>query len=105
MSIPIDSTISISEFQERFGGPPGSLDATTECKKWEKLCGEAIAERDRLREELGKVQSERDAYLKTVYYFMCKDYQPTFTKEELFANVGRQPSFGELIAEIEFTHI
>jgi len=65
-------------------------------------CAELAEERDRLRAELGKVTSERDQYLKTVYHFMCKDYQPPpFTKEEMLAFVDQAPPLGEFIAELE----
>jgi len=60
------------------------------------------AERDQLREELDKVKSERDAYLKSLYYFLRKEAPPPdFTKEELMACVGKEPPLEDVIAELE----
>src|SRR5438105_2677488 len=102
MSNPTETaTPSISEFQAHFGTPPGAQDAAGECKKWAQLCAEVIADRDRLRAELAKTQAERDAYLKSVYHLMCKDYVCPYTKEELFAMaVYEGPTLRELIAEL-----
>ena len=92
MSNPIQSMPTpTGEFQAHFGGPPGSTDLTAECKKWEKLCGELLAERESLRAEMATVQREHDHYLKIVYHFMGKDHQPpAFTKEEALACVGQR---------------
>ncbi len=90
----------IGEFQAHFGGPPSASDLAADCKKWEKLCGELLAERQKLRAELAKTQIERDEHLKSLYHFLCKDYVCPYTKEELFANAVYEPSMEELIAEL-----
>jgi hypothetical protein len=80
----------------------GTPDLAAECRKWESRCAELTEERDRMRAELAKLQAERDQYLKTVYYFVSKDYTPPdFTKEEALALAETEPTFAELIAELE----
>jgi len=80
----------------------GALDLAAECKKREQQCAELMEERDRLRTELAKVKSERDSYLKTVYYYLRKEAPaPDFTKEEMLACVGQEPPLEEFIAELE----
>ena len=91
------------EFQAHFGGPPGSADLTADCKNWESLCGELLAERQKLREELAKSRRERDQYLKSLYHFLCKDYKPDFDRETAFAHIDDKPTIQELIAELERT--
>lgn len=69
---------------------------------WQRRCEELIEERDGLKLELTKTQAERDAYRKTVYHFMCKDYvPPSFTKDEAFAHLNDKPTFEELIVELD----
>ena len=89
------------EFQAYFGGLPGSSDLAAECKKWEKLCGDLLAQRAKLCDELTEVRSERDRYMKSIYHLMCKDYVCPYTKEELFANAIFEPTMEELIAGLE----
>ncbi len=38
-----------SVFQAHFGAPPGAQDPRADCEKWERLCGELLAERAKLR--------------------------------------------------------
>ncbi|MBI3823790.1 MAG: hypothetical protein HY289_14060 [Planctomycetes bacterium] len=79
----------------------GMPDLAAECKKWEKQCAELVEERDNLRAELGKVRSERDQYLKSLYFYIRKEAPPlTFTKEEVFAHLDDKPTFQELIDEL-----
>ena len=79
----------------------GTQDLAAECKTLENRCAELTRERDQLKAELAKAQCERDQYLKTVYYFMRKECPPpTFTKEEVFAAVQNEQSFGDLIDEL-----
>jgi hypothetical protein len=89
------------EFQAQFGSPPGSSDLTAECKKWEKLCGELLADRQKLREELAKLRAERDAYYKALMRAECENYVCPHSKEELFANAIYEPTIPELLAELE----
>jgi hypothetical protein len=67
---------------------------------WQKRCQELTAECDSLRKELAEAKVDRDAYLKAVKALLpVPEYN--FTKEELFAQIGREPSFAELISELE----
>jgi hypothetical protein len=76
-----------------------------ETKDWERLCDELLQERAQLRNELAKLQHERDAYEKAVYVYMRKESPaPTFTKEEIMAHLGEKPTFAELIAELNREH-
>src|ERR1700683_3169347 len=70
---------AVSIFQAHFGAPPGSQDAKTECEKWERLCDELLAERERLRAELEKARLDK----------ICKDFQPELQMEEIYAQVVR----------------
>ena len=88
------------EFQAHFGGPPSSSDPAADCKKWENLCADLLAEREKLREDLAKVQIERDQYLKSLYHVLCKDYVCPYTKEELLANAIYEPTLEEIVAEL-----
>ena len=82
--------------------PPAARDNKNDAQSWQRRCEELIEERDRLKQDLAKTQAERDAYLKTVYHYMCKDYvPPSFTKEEVFAHLDDKPTFEEVIAELE----
>lgn len=103
MSSPISSTRSPGgEFQHHFGGPPGAGDVAADCKKWEQLCGELLAEREKLRDQLERMRTERDRYRKSLGHLVCKDLlEPEFTKEEMLAFVDRAPPLEELIAELE----
>ena len=102
MSNPIQTVSTpTGEYQSHFGGPPGSADAVAECKKWEDLCADLLAERRKLREDLATAQSQRDQYLKSLYHLSCKDYVCPYTKEELFANAVYKPSIEDLIAELD----
>ena len=80
----------------------GVPDVGAESIAWESRCAEVTAERDRLREEIEKVKSERDSYLKSLYYFLRKEAPPPdFTKEEMLAFVGQEPPLEDFIAELE----
>lgn len=88
--------------QSPLSNGPASPDLAAESKKWESRCAELTAERDKLRDELAKIQKERDQYLKSLYHLLCKDYTPPpFTKEEAFAHLDDKPTFAELIAELD----
>ena len=95
----------IGEFQAHFGSVPGSADAVAECKKWEKLCAELLADREKLREELTQMQRMYDACAKSLFHLQCKDWvPPVISKEELekaLANVDTKPTILDLIAELE----
>lgn len=94
--------IPISETPVPVGGLPGSRTADVEGQRWEKLCGELLAEREMLRDELANLKSERDQYLKSLYHYIRKDAPPlTFTKEEVFAAIQNEQSFGDLVAELQ----
>jgi hypothetical protein len=88
------------EFQAHFGGPPGSADAVAECKKWEALCAELPAEREKLRAELTETKEVRDAYIKAWIKSQCTDDILEMTNEEILACVGQEPPLRELIEEL-----
>jgi hypothetical protein len=90
----------IGEYQAHFGGPPGDTDAVAECKKWEKLCGELLVERERLRSELAKTQTERDQYFKALMRAECENYTCSATADELLANAIYEPTIPELLAAL-----
>ena len=105
MSNPIQSLPTpTGEFQAHFGGAPGSPDAVAECKKWEKLCAELLAEREKLREELAQMGRMYDACAKSLYQLKFKDYEPPeITPEELkaaLASVDDKPSIADFIADL-----
>ncbi|MBI3821983.1 MAG: hypothetical protein HY289_04800 [Planctomycetes bacterium] len=58
-------------------------------------------ELDRLRAELAKVKSERDAYRKIFLQNLPEEPPPSFTKEEALTWVGQAPPLGEFIAQLE----
>lgn len=91
------------EFQAHFGGPPSTSDPAAECKQWEKLCADLLAERQKLREELAQMRWEYDACRKTLFHLKCKDYTPppTITNEEALAYVDEKPTIQEFIAELQ----
>lgn len=91
-SIPTNATPG-HVFQAQFGTPPGSQDPKAECEQWQQLCGVLLAERDRLHAELDK------ARLVTIIADWNKE--PVGTREEVYANVVKDQTFDELIAELE----
>jgi hypothetical protein len=99
--IAMSTSTPTSEFQSHFGNAPGLPDAAAECKKWESLCAELIAEREKLREELDRSQEQCELYRKSLLYQFAKDYQPTFTKEEALAHADGRPTLQELISELD----
>ena len=103
MSGPIPSTPTPGvEFQNHFGGSPGSGDVAGDCKKWEQLCGDLLAEREMLREELERTRTERDGYRKSLGHLLCKDLPPPpfATKEEMLANAVYDPPLEEFIESL-----
>src|SRR5258708_4612930 len=92
MSNPIESNgTAISVFQAHFGAPPGSLDATTECKNWQRLCDELLAEHARLRAKLEKVRLDQ----------ICSEWGPVPSMAEVYAQVDRETTLDQLVEEIE----
>jgi len=87
----------VGEFQAHFGATPGTLDAKAECEKWQRLCAELLAERDRLRAELAKEQA---AHERTVLTMMRDEVDPNLTMEAIYASIDRETSFEQLIAEL-----
>jgi hypothetical protein len=87
--IPGNST-AINIFQTNFGLTPGSQDPKLECEKWQQLCNELLADRERLRAELEKARLDQ----------ICSDWerQPIGSMEEVLANVDRTTTLDEVIA-------
>ena len=93
MSIPMQSIpTAVGAFQAHFGAPPGGQDAKAECEKWERLCGELLAERERLRAALEKERLDR----------IWHEYGPTtLTMEEVYAQVDRETTIEQIIADLK----
>jgi hypothetical protein len=89
------------EFQARFGGPPSLSDLAAECRKWEKLCGELLAERERLRAELVHTKKEFEVCRKSLYYVVFKDDKVVFDPALAFAHIDDKPTLEELIAGLK----
>lgn len=53
-----------------------------------------------LEQELAAVSAERDAYSKLVYA-LWPHQEFDFTKEDIFANLGKQPPLDDFVAELE----
>ncbi len=102
MSNPIHAIATpTGEFQAHFGGPPGTADVAAECKKWEKLCGELLAEREKLRAEMAQMRREYDACKKSLFHLAFKDDKFDYDREIAFAHLDDKPTLEELIAELE----
>jgi hypothetical protein len=102
MSSPMQTTTSPgAEFQAHFGAAPGSQDARIDCEKWERLCAALLEERARLQAELAAVKTENEANLKALYALVCKDFKFDLTMEEVYAQVDRETSLDQLVAELE----
>lgn len=90
-----------AEFQAHFGGPPGSSDLAADCKKWEKLCGDLLAERERLRAELVHTKKEYEVCRKSLYHVVFKNDSPDFDLAVAMSHVDDKPTLEELIAQLE----
>ena len=84
-----------SEFEGRFQSTSGSGAVKKELARWQELCRELLAERERMRAELAQVREERDQYIQRVYYLIREDVP--FTREEVFASLGKSPSIEDWI--------
>lgn len=87
-SYPVPSPASF--FQAHFGAPPGGQDPRADCEKWERLCGELLAERAKLREELERARYEE----------FRKSFQ-AMTAEELDALRASATPFEEIIDSLK----
>jgi hypothetical protein len=67
---------------------------------WERFCKELLAERERLRAELAEIKIERDLYRKALQTTLPVE-EVAFTKEDILAQRGRQPSLYKLINDLE----
>ena len=102
MSNPVQSNPTpIGEFKAHFGGPPGSTDLAADCKKWENLCGELLAEREKLRAEMAKLSRESETYRKSLIHMLAKEFKPGFDVELAFAHLNDKSTIEEIIAELE----
>ena len=89
----------VGEFQAHFGSPPGAQDPKAECEKWERLCAELLAEREQLRAELARAQAEQE---KAVLRVMFAEFEsmPKLTMAEIYAQVDRETSMDDIIADL-----
>jgi hypothetical protein len=101
MSLKNLNDLASAEFHGHFQQPPGSFSPQEELAHWQQLCREIIQERDRLREDLARTEKERDDYRKSLYAFTQKDIP--FTRQEVFAQLGKEESLRDLVAELERT--
>lgn len=98
MSIPVqDFSAALAQFQSQFGGPPGGPDPKAECEKWQRLCAELLAERDRLQTELAK---ERAAHERTVLTMMRDEVDPSLTREQIYAGIDRETSLDDILERL-----
>src|ERR1043165_7218970 len=90
---------AIGTYQAQFGAPPGSQDAKAECEKWQRLCEELVAEREKLRVELAKAKAEQE---KIALRMMFQEFisMPKLTMEEIYARVDRTTSLEQIIADL-----
>jgi hypothetical protein len=102
MSNPIQSVPTpMGEFQAHFGGPPGSSDLAAECKKWENLCADLLAQREKLRAELAQMCREFDICKKSLYHLVFKNDAADFDLELALSHIDDKPTLEELIAQLE----
>jgi hypothetical protein len=101
MSSPMQTPASPSAaFQAQFGAAPGTQDARSDCDKWERLCAALLEERARLQAELATMKAENAANLKALTALLCKDFKFELTMEEVYAQVDKETSLGQLVAEL-----
>lgn len=105
MSTPMQTPPSArGELQSHFGTPPGSPDLAAECKRWENLCAELLAEREKLRAELALAERQVELNWEARFHEWAKDYEPDFTAEdvaEAMARIHEKPTLRDIIAELE----
>ncbi len=82
---------AVGVFQAHFGALPGSQDARAECERWERLCEQLLADRERLRAELEKARLDK----------ICKDFKPNLTMEMVYSQVDRATTMDQIISELE----
>src|SRR5262245_57822220 len=90
-SPPAPTTISI--YQAHFGTPPGSQDPKAECERWERLCAELLAERERLRTELDNVRLEAIS--------AEWERKPIPAMAEVYANVDQSTTLQQVVADLK----
>jgi hypothetical protein len=103
MSSPVESSHAWEhEFQARFGTLPGATPNPGEREQLVQMCKDLLAQRERLRADLQRVQAERDQYLKSLAGYLAKEC-PRFDldQEALFAQVVQEPTLRELIDDLE----
>jgi hypothetical protein len=100
MSSPVDAARTwVSEYQARFGAPPGMQEMKAELERCVQMCQELIAERERSQWKLAQVEAERDQYRKSLSALLAKDYRElTLDKQTIFAQMVQEPPLAELLA-------
>jgi hypothetical protein len=94
MSISIQSIpTAVGVFQAHFGALPGSQDPKAECEKWERLCGELLAERARLKAELEQLRLDQ----------ITREWAqiPVPSWEEMQAQIDRSTTLEQIIADLK----
>ena len=72
---------------------------STDVQRWQQLCADLREERDRLHQEVAKLKTERDQYVKAIYALTWEDFD--IDKKALLAQLGKGQSLEDLIAELE----
>ena len=89
---------AVGAFQAHFGAPPGSQGARAECENWQWLCAELLLDRERLRTALTK---ERSLHELAVLKLMSAEVPPNLTMQQVYAQVDRETSLDQLIADLK----
>ena len=80
-------------FQKQFGSAPGGEDPKAECEKWQRLCGDLLAERARLKEEVENLRLEQ----------ITREWEqtPIPSWEEMEKQLDRSTTLEQIIAEMK----
>ena len=80
-------------YKAHFGTLPGSQDPKAECEKWERLCGELLAERARLKSELEALRLEQ----------ITREWAqiPIPSWEEMQTQIDRSTTLEQIIADLK----
>ncbi|MFO0964125.1 MAG: hypothetical protein U0793_00875 [Gemmataceae bacterium] len=99
-AMSIASDIVSAEFEARFQQAPAPMLDEKELARWRELCRVAFEERDRLRAEVATLTEEREYFRKALVAELVKEDVP-FTKEEIMACRGQNPTLDEILEQFE----
>lgn len=103
MASPVNASQAwVDEFRSRFGASPDSHKLELELARSIQLGQELLAERERLRAQVARLQGERDQYLRCLSAYLAKAFpRVELDKEAIFAEMDKEPTLDQLIAELE----